>query len=299
MAIRVGIIGYGNIGKFAIEAVQAAVDMELAGIVRRPESLNKTDQQGDFKVVASVQELGQVDVALLCIPTKYVGSTVKDLLDLGINTVDCFDIHGKQLVDLRAELNERAQKSDAVSVIAAGWDPGTDSLIRTMLELMAPQGVTYTNFGPGMSMGHSVAVRAIAGVENAVSMTIPMGTGLHRRLVYVQLKSDANFSAVEQAIKSDPYFINDETHVFPVNDVQGLLDMGHGALIERKGVSGKTHNQLFKWDMRINNPAVTAQVMVSAARASMRQQPGAYTMVEIPLIDYLPGEREQLIQRLV
>ena len=122
---------------------------------------------------------------------------------------------------------------------------------------------------------------------------------MHRRLVYVILEPGAEFAQVEQAIKNDPYFINDETYVYQVLDIESLVDMGHGVTIERKGVAGKTHNQLFNWEMRINNPAVTAQVMVSAARASLKQQPGAYTMLEVPLIDYLSGSREDLIKRLV
>ncbi len=148
-------------------------------------------------------------------------------------------------------------------------------------------------------MGHSVAVKAIPGVVDALSLTIPLGTGIHRRMVYAALKPGADPVQVEQAIKGDPYFVNDETHVFVVDDVAALKDVGHGVVMERKGVSGQTHNQLFRWEMRINNPALTSQVMVAAARASKRQAPGAYTMIQIPLIDFLPGEPDELIRRLV
>ncbi|NLX80206.1 MAG: diaminopimelate dehydrogenase, partial [Proteiniphilum sp.] len=91
----------------------------------------------------------------------------------------------------------------------------------------------------------------------------------------------------------------DDTRVFKVDDINILKDVGHGVMMERKGVSGSTHNQVFKFDMRINNPALTAQVMVSAARAAMRQVPGAYTLIEIPVVDLLPGDREQWIDKLV
>lgn len=172
-------------------------------------------------------------------------------------------------------------------------------MIRAMLSFMAPKGITYTNFGPGMSMGHSVAVRAIDGVADAISITVPAGTGAHRRLVYVQLAPGADFKTVEQAIKHDPYFVNDQTDVYQVEDVSQLIDVGHGVVIERKGVSGKTSNQLFKYEMRINNPALTAQIMAACARASVKQRPGAYTMLEIPIIDYLYGDRESLLRQLV
>ena len=89
------------------------------------------------------------------------------------------------------------------------------------------------------------------------------------------------------------------SHVFQVEDVEALKDMGHGVLMERKGVSGTTQNQLFKFDMRINNPALSAQMLVAAARASTKQQPGAYTLIEIPVVDLLPGDREAWIRKLV
>src|SRR5690606_29727292 len=180
-------------------------------------------------------------------------------------------------------------------ILSAGWDPGTNSMVRALFELMAPKGLTYTNYGPGMSMGHSVAVRAVEGVADGFSVTVPLGQGLHRRMVYVVLEEGAELDAVAERIKADPYFCNDETHVVQVGDVEQLVDMGHGAVIERKGVSGVTHNQLFRYELRINNPALTAQIMVSAARAALRQAPGAYTMLEIPLIDFLPGSRDELL----
>ena len=150
-----------------------------------------------------------------------------------------------------------------------------------------------------MSMGHTVAVKAIEGVKAALSMTIPLGTGIHRRMVYVELHDGYNLAEVAQKIKTDPYFVNDETHVIQVNSVDEVKDMGHGVNMVRKGVSGKTQNQRFDFNMSINNPALTAQMLVNVARASMKQQPGAYTMVEIPVIDLLPGDREELIAHLV
>ena len=148
-------------------------------------------------------------------------------------------------------------------------------------------------------VGHTVAVKAIEGVKAALSMTIPTGTGIHRRMVYIELKDGYEFDKVTAAIKADPYFVNDETHVKLVPSVDALLDMGHGVNLTRKGVSGKTQNQLFEFNMRINNPALTAQVLVCVARAAMRQQPGCYTMVEVPVIDLLPGDREEWIGHLV
>lgn len=296
--IRAAIVGYGNIGKYALDAILASSDFELVGIVRRNGAENKPAELADIKVVKSVKELDNVQVAILATPTRKVEEYAKECLALGINTVDSFDIH-TQIVDLRNSLDSVAKANNAVSIISAGWDPGSDSIVRTLMQSLAPKGVTYTNFGPGRSMGHSVAVRAISGVKDALSMTIPVGTGIHRRMVYVELEDGADFKTVEAAIKSDPYFVNDETHVIKVPSVDELNDVGHGVNLVRKGVSGKTHNQLFEFDMKINNPALTAQVLVNVARASMKQRPGAYTMIEIPVIDMLEGDKEELIRHLV
>ncbi len=298
--IRVAIIGYGNIGKFAVEAVQAAPDMQLAGIVD-PYIVEKNppwNTAHDVTFADSAEELEKIDVALLCTPTRAVPEVALHLLKRGINTVDSYDIHG-QLADLNEQLDEVCKANDTVAVNSSGWDPGTDSMVRCMFEFMVPRGITYTNFGPGMSMGHSVAAKAIPGVVNALSMTIPAGTGAHRRMVYVQLKPEADFKAVVGAIKQDPYFAKDETIVTQVADVEMLLDMGHGVAMERKGVSGLTHNQLLKFGMKINNPALTAQIMAAAARACMKQKPGAYTMIQIPIIDFMYGDPKYIIRNLV
>jgi diaminopimelate dehydrogenase len=296
--IRAAIVGYGNIGKYTLQALNAAPDFEVAGIVRRSGAENLPQELEGYNVVKDIRELGDVDVAILSTPTRSVEKYAKDILALGINTVDSFDIHSK-ILDLRRSLGESAEAGNAVAIISAGWDPGSDSVVRTLLEAIAPKGITYTNFGPGMSMGHTVAVKAVEGVKAALSMTIPVGTGIHRRMVYIELEEGYDFNQVAATIKSDPYFVNDETHVINVPCVDDLLDMGHGVNLTRKGVSGTTQNQLFEFNMRINNPALTAQVLVCCARATMRQQPGCYTMVEIPVIDLLHGDREQHIAHLV
>ena len=296
--IRAAVVGYGNIGKSVVEALQAAPDFEIAGIVRRSGAENKPDELANYEVVKDIKELKNVDVAILATPTRKVEEHAKEILAMGINTIDSFDIH-TQITSLRRSLDESGKKGNAVAIISAGWDPGSDSVVRTLLKAIAPKGITYTNFGPGRSMGHSVAVRAIEGVKDALSMTIPTGTGIHRRMVYVELEEGADFKKVERTIKADPYFVNDETHVKQVPCVDDLNDVGHGVNLVRKGVSGITHNQMFEFNMRINNPALTAQVMVCCARASMKQQPGCYTMIEVPVIDLLYGNREELIAHLV
>lgn len=294
--IKAVIVGYGNIGKFVLDALIEAPDFEIAGIVRRDIS-NIPEEFKGYKVVSDLKDV-EADVAILCTPTRKVEEYAKYALSLGMNTVDSFDIH-TSIKELRRSLGEEAKKYGKVSVISAGWDPGSDSIVRALMQVCAPKGLTYTNFGPGMSMGHTVAVKAIEGVKNALSMTIPLGTGIHRRMVYVELFDGYKLEDVAAKVKADPYFVNDETHVMQVADVDEVKDMGHGVNMVRKGVSGKTQNQRFEFQMSINNPALTAQVLVGAARASMRQNPGAYTMIEVPVIDFLYGDREELVSHLV
>ncbi|MBR6746388.1 MAG: diaminopimelate dehydrogenase [Muribaculaceae bacterium] len=295
--IKAAIVGYGNIGHYVLDALKESSDFEIVGIVRRSIS-NIPSELMPYKVSTKIDDLGEVDVAILCTPTREIEKYATEYLSKGINTVDSYDIHSS-IADLRRNLDTVAKANGCVSIISAGWDPGSDSIVRTIMQAAAPKGITYTNFGPGMSMGHTVCVKSKAGVKNALSMTIPLGTGIHRRMVYVELEDGARLEDVAAAVKADPYFASDETHVMAVASVDEVKDMGHGVHMVRKGVSGVTQNQRFEFNMSINNPALTAQILVGTARAAMRQRPGAYTMIEIPVIDLLEGDREELIKHLV
>ena len=295
--IRAAIVGYGNIGHFVLDALQVAPDFEIAGIVRRRVSEVPIELSA-YPVVSSLDELKDVDVAILCTPTREVEHFAIKALEKGIRTVDSFDIH-TQICDLRKTLDAAAKKYNSVAIISAGWDPGTDSVVRALMEACAPKAITYTKFGPGKIMGQTIPEKANDEEKEALSMTIPLGTGIHRRMVYIELEEGYTFEEVAHAIKTDDYFAHDETHVMQVESVDALKDMGHGVNMTRKGVSGKTQNQRFEFNMSINNPALTAQVLVCTARAAMLQRPGCYTLIEIPVIDLLYGDRDELVRRLV
>ncbi len=284
--MKVAIIGYGNIGKAVEQAVLAAPDMVLSGVYHHNDNLSRI----------------KADVAILCVPTREVPEYAQLCIKKGLVTVDSFDIHSR-IADVRKDLGVLDVENKTVSVIAAGWDPGSDSVIRTLLQAIAPQGITYTNFGPGRSMGHSVAAKSIEGVKDALSMTIPLGTGVHRRMVYIELEQGADLKRIERTLLKDDYFKNDETHIIVVPSVAALNNVAHGVNLVRSGVSGTTHNQRFEFNMTINNPALTGQVMVACARAAFRMKEqgrfGAFTMIELAPIDLLPGDPEQIIKELV
>lgn len=293
--IKIAVVGFGNVGRAAVDAVLTAEDMELVGIVE------KNQEEGSFQgvpIVKDAESLPAFDAAVLALPTRIVPEVAVGFLEKGIYTADSFDIHTK-ILETRSLLDSAAKKGKVAAVTAAGWDPGTDSVVRVLMEAMAPRGLTNTNFGPGMSMGHSVAAKAVEGVKDALSMTVPVGSGVHRRMVYVQLEQGADINEVRKRILADDYFSHDETHVIEVADVSAIQDIGHGVRIERKGVSGVTHNQKFGFDMSVNNPALTGQILVSALRGALRQQSGCYTLIELPVVDLLPGSREDIISRLV
>lgn len=309
MSFKAAVIGLGNIGRYAVEALEAAPDFTCVGVVRRKESLGTAphDLRGvaEYASLADLEAVsGKPDVLLLCAPSRKIPEVAGDLLGKGYNTVDSFDIHDR-IVETIGLLEAQAAKGGAVAVTAAGWDPGTDSAMRALFEAMVPVGTTFTNFGRGRSMGHSVAARALPGVADATSITIPLGGGRHSRLVYVVLEEGAAFEDVHAAIKADPYFAHDPLEVRQVtqDELPRVADASHGVLMERLGASGLTANQHLTFDMRIDNPALTAQVLVSSARAAVRLaqtgRPGAYTLIDVPPVLLLPGERMANIGRLV
>ena len=304
--ISVVVHGLGNIGRHVIQSLEAAPDMRCLGVVRRAASLGTqaADLRGmpDFVDLDSlVAARGKPDVAILCGPSRSVPEDARRYLAAGLHTVDSFDIHDR-VPELVADLQSAAVNAGCVAVTAAGWDPGTDSALRALFEAMAPVGVTFTNFGRGRSMGHSVAARAVKGVADATSITIPVGGGRHARLVYVLAEKGASEGDIRADLAADPYFSHDPLEVRFVPDkaaLEAVADNSHGVLMERIGASGMTSNQRLSFDMRIDNPALTAQVLVSSARAATRLGPGCYTLIDIPPVALLPGDRMGHIARLV
>ena len=289
--ISVAIIGWGNVGRGCKRAIAENPDMYLAGVVRRPISLKQQDPTlENTKVVADIRELGKVDVALLAIPSREVPERIKEYHALGICTVDSFDEH-ERIAGLKKQLDISAKAKRVVSIFASGWDPGSDSAIRAIMKIASFTGHTTTTFGGengGRSMGHTVAVKAIPGVKDAIALTLANGRGKQKRRVYVQLDKGADTEAVAKAIQTDNYFRNEPTEVMFVKKIDKYLTLHHEADIERTGMQV---NQ--RYLLEGNNPELTANIMVSCARACVTAREkddfGTYTFIERPLIDYLAG----------
>jgi diaminopimelate dehydrogenase len=299
--IKVAIMGCGHIGSFAVRAVQLAPDMVLTGIIELKDRISKISK--DFpgiSVVTDVSELAEKpDVVILTVPSRAVEKLAPCLLEAGIRTVDCFDMHGQPFSGLREMMKPSAKKGNSAAIMGAGVDPGMSTVIRALFEVWAPTGLTYVTYGPGMSMGHTVAAKSYAGVKDALSITRPGNPGCHNRDLYLELEPGADFEKIKNQILQDPYFSHDMVRVIEVADVTPLVDMGHAIHISRKGGASGIDNQLLNFDTTFHNPASTAQVMVASARAVIEMDPGAYTMLEIPPIHFLPYSLEELTLRVI
>lgn len=294
---RLAIVGFGNLGRYALEAVQMEPDLALSGVLDPAQAGRRYDDTA-ARIAGRLDDLEPFSVALLCVPTLQVAEIAPYYLARGISTVDAFDLHGAAIADLQQNLDRQAKAGGCTAISAAGWDPGIDSLLRAVLKILIPRGKTFTNYGPGMSLGHSVAARTIPGVKDAVALTYPLGYGKHRRQVYIIPEPGTDVPCLEQAILAHRYFAGDETTVTVAEDLSLFRDHGHGAHIERKGLSGRTHNQRVACDIAVNNPAATSQVMVCAARAARRCQPGAYTLLDLPLNYFLAESAREAAREL-
>jgi diaminopimelate dehydrogenase len=301
LKVKIVIVGLGKLGEGILEAASIAPDIEVVGAVE-PESRLHLASKG-VPIVRDIAELdaGPIDIVILSIPTKSVTEVAPRYHELGLSTVDCFDMHQEANWNHFRRMRESALKHHVRVLTSGGTDPGFSSMVRALFQIPAPRGITYTNYGPGTSMGHSVAVKSVPGVKDGIAITIPKGFGLTRRDVFVQVEEGADRQKIEKDILADEYFSHDETRVYFVNRVDLLYDNGHKVAIERKGVAGRTHNQHFRFETVFNNSAITGQLLVACARALNKRPPGIYTMIDMPLRDFLTPiwEEEDLFREVI
>lgn len=292
--IRIGIVGYGNIGRGVELAIMRNDDMELVAVVtrRNPDSV-QTITEGVQKVhmddILTLKD--KVDVLILC------GGSATDLPVMGpeiaanFNTIDSFDTHAK-IPEYFANMDEAAKKSGHIGIISVGWDPGMFSLNRIYAESILVQGSTYTFWGKGVSQGHSDAIRRVPGVKNAIQYTVPIEAAVeevrsgsepelttrqkHLRECYVVAEEGADLAAIEEAIKTMPnYFADYDTTVTFLSEDEFKAThnkMPHGGFVIRTGETGITGNKhVIEYSLQLDsNPEFTACVLVAYARAAYR-----------------------------
>jgi len=323
--IKVGIVGYGNLGKGVQKAIGQNPDLELVAIFTRrdPQQMPEVSGVRFEHISAAEQYIGKIDVMILC------GGSATDLPEQTpqiarlFNTVDSFDTHAK-IPEFFEQVNEAAQAGGHVSVISTGWDPGLFSMNRLLAQSILPEGHDYTFWGKGVSQGHSDAIRRVPGVKAGVQYTIPVQEVIddirsgstpelttrekHIRACYVVAEEGADQEQIRQTIISMPnYFADYDTTVTFIT--QEELDaehsgMPHGGFVIRSGVTGNGSRQIIEFGLKLDsNPEFTASVLVAYARAAFRLsgegQQGAKTVFDIPLGYLSPKSAEELRRELL
>lgn len=292
--IRIGIVGYGNIGRGVELAIERNDDMQLVAVVtrRNPEDVNVLTEGVKKVRLEDVLTLkGEVDVMILC------GGSATDLPVMGpelaanFNTIDSFDTHAK-IPEYFADMDVAAKAGNHVGIISVGWDPGMFSLNRIYAESVLVQGSTYTFWGKGVSQGHSDAIRRVEGVKNAIQYTVPIEAAVeevrsgsepalttrekHLRECYVVAEEGADLQKIEETIKNMPnYFSDYDTTVTFITEEELKANHGkmpHGGFVIRTGETGRSGNKhVIEYSLKLDsNPEFTSSVLVAYARAAYR-----------------------------
>src|SRR5690625_2626289 len=317
--IRIGIIGYGNLGRGAELAIKQQPDMELVAVCSRRGTVETVDPKVTSVHIDEAEKYkDNIDVMILC------GGSATDLPEQTphfasmFNTVDSYDTHAK-IPEYFSSVDQVAQQSGKVSVISVGWDPGLFSINRVMSEAVLVEGETYTFWGKGLSQGHSDAVRRVEGVKAGVQYTIPSDEAMdrvrkgenpdlstserHKRECYVVLDEGADAKVVEETIKTMPnYFAEYETTVHFITEEELQRNhsaMPHGGFVIHSGETGTGNKQVVEFGLNLgSNPEFTASVLVAYARAAYRLhkegQKGAKTAFDIDPGYINPKSAEQL-----
>ena len=309
--MKIGIIGYGNLGRGVEIAVNAAPDMELVAVFTRRDPSTVSIISKDVPVV-NINEVAdwkdKIDVMVLC------GGSATDLPTQTpeyaklFNVIDSFDTHAR-IPEHFANVDKAAKESDHVGLISCGWDPGLFSLNRVYANAILPDGKDYTFWGKGVSQGHSDAVRRIEGVKNAKQYTIPVEAALeavrngenpelttrdkHTREVFVVAEEGADKARIEKEIKEMPnYFDEYNTTVHFIDEDEfnkNHSGMAHGGFVFRSGRTGvnKENNHIIEYSLKLDsNPEFTTSVLVAYARAVKRMydegQRGCKTVLDVP-----------------
>lgn len=283
--LHLAIIGFGRLGMACAHAILRDEQLRLAGIVRRPErcaeALNPPFQK--VPVVDHISGLARVDAALLCLPAELVVGAAHDLLQQGIPVVESAIVHGEDFLEHKNAIDRVAVRHKTPAVVGAGWDPGALSLFRNLFALFCPHGHTEITRRPGINLHHSSIAGAIPGVKGAMATEQRSSEGVQQNYLYVELEVGFDVSQVERAIRNDPLFAGEETQVFPVDSIACMEEEGHGVLMERRGSAGAAEHQLFLLEARFSEYALSAQVMVAAARAMTQRGNRAYSLFDLPL----------------
>ncbi|MCI7813931.1 MAG: diaminopimelate dehydrogenase [Lachnospiraceae bacterium] len=324
--IRIGIVGYGNIGRGVEAAIRQNEDMELTAVFTRrdPEKLKiKTEGVPVYHVDEAEKRKDQIDVMILC------GGSATDLPVMGpkfaknFNTIDSFDTHAR-IPEYFAAMDDAAKENGHVSIISVGWDPGMFSINRVYAQSILPQGSTYTFWGKGVSQGHSDAIRRVPGVKNGIQYTVPIDSAVeevrkgtepqlttrqkHLRECYVVPEEGADLKAIEEAIKTMPNYFSDYDTTVTFITEEELKEkhsrMPHGGFVIRTGKTAGDMTHVIEYSLKLDsNPEFTASVLVIYARAAYRMskagQVGAKSVLDVAPAQLSLKSAEELRKELL
>lgn len=324
--IRIGIVGYGNLGKGVVKAIKLLSDMELVAIFTRrdPQSLSIDEPNVEVVHVSDAEKyVDKIDVMILC------GGSATDLPEQTpgfakmFNTIDSFDTHAR-IPEYFESVDESAKAGGKVSIISVGWDPGLFSINRLLSESILPNGKTYTFWGKGLSQGHSDAIRRVKGVKNGVQYTIPIDEAMekvrngqnpelstrekHRRVCYVVAEEGADKEQIKQDIVNMPnYFADYDTEVNFIAEEELKKNHSkapHGGFVIHSGKTGDGNNHTYEFSLKLDsNPEFTSSVLVAYARAAYRLnkegQTGAKTVFDIAPAYVSPKTPEEMRKELL
>ena len=322
--IRIGIVGYGNLGRGVEAAIECSEDMALVGVYTRRDPRDvETRGASAHGMAALADHAGDIDVVILCGGSKNDLPVQSPELAARFSLVDSFDTHAR-IPEHFAAIDAAARPAGTTALISAGWDPGMFSLNRVFGEALLPDGDTYTFWGRGLSQGHSDAVRRVDGVAGGVQYTLPSADAVasvragerpelstrekHTRECFVVLEDGADADAVREAIVTMPnYFADYDTTVTFISPEELARDhaaMPHGGFVIRSGVTGDGATQTVEYGLNLgSNPEFTASVLVAYARAVHRMntagQIGAYTVFDVAPGLLSPKSAEQLRAELL
>jgi len=320
---RIGIVGYGNLGKAAEINIAQQEDLELVCVFsrRNPEHIPSKVSVYPYEAIPNFKD--KIDVMLLC------GGSAKDLpvqsLEIAqyFNTVDSFDNHA-EIPKYFEALNNVAQTHNTLSMLSTGWDPGLFSMMRLLGESILPKGKTYTFWGKGLSQGHSDAIRRIEGVKYAAQYTLPdekvleevragklsdfQAQDMHQRICYVVLDTHGDAPFIEKEIKTMPnYFEPYYTEVHFISEKEFISQhqhMSHGGKVLRSGFSSENTHQLLEFNLKLDsNPEFTSSVLVAYARGVHALykdgKKGAISVFDMPLGYLSPKSASTLRKELL
>lgn len=321
--IRVGIVGYGNLGRGVELAIAQNPDMQLDAIFTRRDPASISTNTQAYSIEEAEKFVNDIDVMILC------GGSATDLPEQGpqfakmFNVVDSFDTHAR-IPEYFEAVNQSAEKAGKVAVISTGWDPGLFSMNRLLFEAILPEGNTYTFWGKGVSQGHSDAIRRVEGVKHGVQYTIPVEAAVqsvrngenpelttrqkHLRECFVVAEEGADQAKIRDEIVNMPnYFADYDTIVHFITEEelkQNHSAMPHGGIVLRSGKTGVNSTQIMEFGLNLgSNPEFTSSVLVAYARAayklSKEGQKGAKTVYDIPLGHLSPKSAAELRKELL